>query len=121
VTDGTGTGDSAGAGAHYRFTLATPVGPHPVTLTTTGAVTDHEVRAEMAGGLSAHETFRVHPLGPNRCGATLSLWLELPPGLDGDAATKLLAGGRTQNRKELDLMQAVLGARPGGGTPVGPV
>ncbi len=106
--DGSGPGGIAGAGAHYRFTLSTPVGPHPVTLTVTGVVEDREVRAEMAGGLSAHEVFVVDALGPTRCAATLSLWLDLPPSLDETVQADLLAGGRQQIRKELDLMGANL-------------
>lgn len=114
VTEGSGTGGAAGAGAHYRFTLATVHGPHPVTLSVTGAVEAKEVRAAMEGGMSAHETFAVESLGEHRCLASLSLWVELPPGLEPEMVDTLLASGREQIRKELDLMQEVLEARHAG-------
>jgi len=114
ATDGSGPGGAAGPGAHYRFNLSTPVGPHPVTLTVTAAIEDKEVRAEMAGGISARETFTVEALGEKRCRATLSLWLDLPAGIGPESARRILAGGREQIRKELDLMEAVLGARHAG-------
>jgi uncharacterized membrane protein len=114
VEDGSGPGGVVGAGAHYRFTLTTVHGSHPVTLRVTGAVEGEEVRAAMEGGMSAHETFRVEPIDDQRCRASLTLWIELPATIKSEMADKLLASGRRQIRGELDLMQAVLEARHAG-------
>ncbi len=107
-TEGSGAGGVAGAGAAYRFTLDTPAGPHPVTLTVTGAEEDRRVNADMAGAMTAHESFVITPLDTGGCTAQLELWLDLPDGLDPATRDRMLEGGRREIRAELDAMKDVL-------------
>jgi Polyketide cyclase / dehydrase and lipid transport len=105
ATPGTGAGGDVGAGAVYHLTLNTEVGPHPVVMTITKVVQDAQVDANMVGAMTAHEMFVVTPKdGGHGCVATLTLWLDLPPGVSAEKAAELLAGGRDQIRLELDGM-----------------
>ncbi len=106
-----GEPDGLGAGAEYRFSLVTPRGSHPVTLSVTSVVAGREVSASMSGAMEAHETFVVEP--PSNGGSTvvLSLSLELPPGLLEATRAGLLEQGRIQIRGELDAIAAVFAAR----------
>jgi hypothetical protein len=106
VTDGSGPGGNAGAGAVYHLTLETPRGSHPVTMTVTGAEQDAVVDATMVGAMSANERFVVadEPDGTGSV-AVLQLWLELPDGITDEIKASLLEGGRQQIRLELDGMK----------------
>ena len=110
VADGSGLGGVAGLGARYQFMLATPAGPHLVTLAVTRVVENAEVSADIEGAMTATETFRVEPSGDGACRVSLSLWLDIPGDTAPAVRDALLAGGRRQIRNELDAMQANLAA-----------
>ena len=55
----------------------------------------------------------VSPLAPDRCEATLTLWVTIPDGLPDATVADLAESGRQQIRKELDLMRLVLEERAG--------
>lgn len=109
--------DGLGVGARYRFTLATSHGPHTVNLVVSAVAEGAEVSATMEGAMTATETFRVAPLGEERCSVSLSLHLDLPPGLAPELRRELLDNGQVQIRKELDAMSAVFAARAPGSAP----
>ncbi|MDA8356322.1 MAG: SRPBCC family protein [Actinomycetota bacterium] len=110
IRSGSGIGGELGAGACYRFVLATSHGPHPVELAVSSVVEDREVVATMDGALRAREAFQVEALSPVRCRASLALWLELPAGIAPEVAEGVVEGGRRQIRAELDRMNEVLSA-----------
>jgi hypothetical protein len=117
VADGEGEGGVSGGGARYRFTLNDPRRPgagQPVELWTINVVESELVTAGMNGGGEAYEEFVVRPLGPERCEATLTLWVTVPDGLPDETAAAIAESGRVQIRKELDLMQLVLEGRGAG-------
>jgi hypothetical protein len=116
VSEGEGVGGTSGSGARYRFTLTDPRRPdggHPVELWTMGVIESELVTAGMKGGGEAYEEFVVSPLGPDRCEATLTLWVTIPDGLPDATVAALAESGRQQIRKELDLMRLVLEERAG--------
>ncbi len=106
-----GEPDGLGPGAEYRFSLVTAQGSHPVTLAVTSVVSGREVSATMNGAMQAHETFVVQPADDGGSTVTLSLFMELPPGLPESARSGLLEHGRLQIRGELDAIAAVFAAR----------
>ncbi len=108
TADGEGM-DGLGPGARYRFTLATPHGPHPVELQVTAAEAGTEVSARMEGAVVATETFVAAPDGAGGTAATLTLYLEAPDGIPDDLRASMLANGRDQIRRELDAMATNLG------------
>ncbi len=106
-----GTGGVLGPGARYTFSLADgrrPGASQPVELWPVTVVEPTLVAAAMTGGNDAYEEFTVRPTGANRCEATLTLWVSLPPGLPDDVAAAAAAGGLAQITKELRLMRGLL-------------
>ena len=112
VENGAGVGGDLGVGARYEFVLSTPHGSHPVTLSITDAVEGELVAASMQSGMSATETFVVQAVDEGHCAATLTLWLELPEGLDEKTVAALSSSGRLQIRDELDRMKTNLESAP---------
>ena len=110
IAEGSGDGGVHGAGARYRFQLRNPhrPEPQPVELWTVEARDAELVSAGMNGGSEAYEEFVLTALGPDRCTATLTLWVTTPEGLADDVVAAIAESGRQQIRKELDLMVAVL-------------
>ena len=109
-----GVGGVHGPGARYAFRLADTRRPgvtQPVELWTVDAVQPMLVAAGMDGRNAAYEEFVVRPRGPDRCEATLTLWVALPPGLPDDVVATAAAGSLEQISKELRLMQEVLEGR----------
>jgi len=111
VADGSGPGGVTATGARYEFDLSTAQGPHRVTLVVTEAREDVEVSAQMAGAMTANETFLVERLDARTSRAVLRLWLDLPAGLPEEHARAILQNGRAQIRSELDGMQKALELR----------
>jgi hypothetical protein len=120
VEDGAagGVGGVHGPGARYTFALADARQPgqgQPVELWITDAAESTLVAAGMKGGSEAYEEFVVRPRADGGCEATLTLWVTMPEGLDGDMAAAAAAGSLEQIRKEVRLMKEILEARAGSG------
>ncbi len=106
-----GVGGIHGPGARYAFRLADarrPGASHPVELWTVHVACPTLVAAGMSGGTDAYEEFGVRTLDGGGCEATLTLWVDLPDGLDPGARAAAAQGSLDQIAKELRLMKEVL-------------
>lgn len=107
-------GGRDGVGARWRFDLDGPGGTQLVQLTVTASEPGALVAVDLTGAVRARERFTIE--GRRPCRATIALTVEIPDGLGGAAAGRLLAHGRAEISGELARMQSLLTQTPSGPT-----